>query len=145
MWSNDLRKKRNYVRALRKKTTLPEATQEDYAKFKKERAIYRKNIQQAKKNTWKKFCENTKDPYGKIKTVAFQDFYRQEVYALQTSHQNLQTRQNLFQEITETIFGPSQDQPIPEITQNKFAHPILPQEIKNAIYSFNKNKAPGPD
>lgn len=65
-WTNDLRKLRNYVRALRKKTKNPEATPETYTKFKKERAKYRRNIQEAKKSAWVNFCKQTKDPYGKL-------------------------------------------------------------------------------
>lgn len=133
------------MRALRKLTKNPEASPQSYVNYKKERAIYRRKIQEAKKEAWSTFCKNTKNPYGKLKKVAFEDFYNQESYALSSSKATIQTKQNLFKELTTNIFGKS-EKPTPS---NYIPDPSVPdlttQELTTALMSFNKNKAPGID
>lgn len=144
-WTNELRRQRNYVRALRNKTKLPEATIESYTIFKKERAKYRKDIQEAKKKAWANFCQKTKNPYGKLKKMAFEEFFQQEIYALSSSQSAIHTKQNFYQELTNEIFGESTLNPPFKTNQDTTAPPITKQELSQAIYAFNKNKAPGID
>lgn len=89
-WTQDLRRARNYTRALRRKTKLTIATEADFQKYRKQRACYKKAIIKAKRDAWLPFCANTKDPWGKTKKVAFQDFHYQQTYALANSTEKTQ-------------------------------------------------------
>lgn len=144
-WNNDLRRNRNYVKALQRKQKNPNSTLEEKLKYKKERAKYRQNILKSKRAAWISFCEKSKDPFGKVKKVAFQEFFRQEATALSTSMATTHTRATFYQELTENIFGESQKPSVPKLEPDDSAPPFIIQELKAAIYSFNKNKAPGPD
>lgn len=86
-----------------------------------------------------------KDPYGKVKKIAFKDFHRQECYALNNSDSEVYTRQDFYETLTSKIFGHSNlSQPtLPE--QQHAAPPFHMQKLKSAIFSFNINKAPGLD
>lgn len=144
-WNNDLRVKRNYVKALYRKTKLQSATENDHQKYKRERASYKKMILNAKRKAWQDFCQKTREPYGKTRKIAFQDFYRSETYALADTSLKEQSKQEFYRELTEKIFGPSVESDEVHVVPDTSAPPFIYQELKVAIFSFNKDKAPGID
>lgn len=144
-WNDKLRIARNYVRALYRKTKLQTAIPEDILKYKSERAKYKKMILDSKRTSWLNFCQKAKDPYGKIKKVAFQDFYCQQIYALANSSALTITQKNYFKDLTRTIFGPSSMPPPSHYTPSDSEPAFTENELRLAIYSFHKHKAPGRD
>lgn len=144
-WSEKLRKSRNYMKALYRKSRHANATLDDKIKFKKQRAQYKKELLQAKKVAWENLCKNTKEPWSKTKILAFQEFHRNECFALSNSTIAPQTRQAFFDMLTNNIFGTSVRTP-PTLPSQSFEAPQFTiQEIKWATHSFNTNKAPGID
>lgn len=144
-WSTELRKFRSLVKALYRKSKLIEATNEDIIKYKKFRAIYKKKISEAKKQAWLGFCSKTTDPYGKLKNIAFKNSFTQELSALNTSNTSTHTSQTFYEELTNAIFGHSLKKTTEHSIARNICPPFLSIELKKAIFSFNKNKAPGSD
>lgn len=66
-WSNNLRKARNYMKALYRKSKLAYATEEDKTRLKRQRDQYKGLLAEAKRKSSLDFCKNTKTPYGTIK------------------------------------------------------------------------------
>jgi len=63
-WNEALLVQRKKVTALYKKFKRTK-DKYDLIKYKKERAIYRKNINDSKRDSWRKFCTTTRDKFGK--------------------------------------------------------------------------------
>lgn len=72
-------------------------------------------------------------------------FFQQEIYALSTSEAHIQTKQKFYQELTDEIFGKSTIKPPIKTNQDATAPALTKQELSQAIYAFDKNKAPGID
>lgn len=144
-WSNILKIKRNFVKALYRKSKLSSSTEEDKLHYKRERALYKKAILEAKRSAWQDFCKKTRDPYGKTKKVAFQNFYRTELYALSESTTETQSRADFYTDLTTRIFGISEETQEPEINSVNSAPYFTEKELQVAIFSFNQDKAPGID
>lgn len=149
-WSPTLRSQRNKLNALFKITKLHDAPQGSFQKYKKERALYQKAILKAKKDAWIRFCRTETNPFGKTKKLAFDKFQDKTFKYIPPSNQ-LQppTRSEALYNLTEEIFGPSLTQPITQqipINDQIQDQPLFTiKELRQAIFTFNKNKAPGPD
>lgn len=98
-----------------------------------------------KEKAWTKLCRNETNPFGLTKKLAFQQFQDSQISYLPDSS-SLSSRSEVLWGLTEDIFGKSA---VPSQNYNvKTSHdqqPFTEREIKNAIYSFNINKAPGYD
>lgn len=105
-WNKDIRRKRNYIKALQRNSKLPTSTMQYEQKHKKDKAKYKKKILNAKRKAWTTLCHNTKDSYEKFKKTEFQDLYRQEVPALSQSTTVLHTRTYFHEDLTYFIFDP---------------------------------------
>lgn len=144
-WNNKLRTERNLVRALYRRAKQMNAVQQDILRYKEARARYRKNILEAKKTAWEHFCRNIKDPFGKAKAYAFEEFYNKETYSLANSQEITHSRENFYIELTTEIFGQSKFTETQKICPQKPSNLFKESEIKSAIYSFSNRKAPGVD
>lgn len=143
-WTPNLRKQRNYVAALYKKHKLNN-TEESLLKYRRQRAIYKRMILEGKRKKWIDFCTETSNPYSKIKDVAFNKLLATEVYNTNQEPDDVINREAHFKHLTTKIFGQSVETILPSIRIKHDENKITHQEIRNAMYSFNRNKAPGYD
>ena len=145
-WTPDLRSKRNLVRALYKKSKQPNSLQEDTTKFKKARALYRKALNEAKRAAWTNFCRAEQNPFGKTKKLAFGKFLDSSLEVLPGMSAEPHSRLDILKFITSSLFGPSTHVPNIPITSPQTTQPLFTlNELRKAIFSFNPDKAPGPD
>lgn len=144
-WSTELRVQRNKVAALYKKAKLSNYEQGPLLAYKKERAIYQKLILKQKEKAWTELCKNETNPFGITKNLAFQKFQDTQISYLPDALPTA-SRSETLMKLTEDIFGKSKDnEENPAIEESHDQQPFTTREIKNAIYSFNINKAPGCD
>lgn len=155
-WVPELAAQRNKVTALFKKACKPGSSPHINALYKRERALYRKSILEAKRKSWTSFCQKQTDPFGPAKKIAFDKYLDKQVVYLPSPDQSTSqaqpvSRSSTFFKLTEDIFGKSA---VPEISVGDGPYledpiqteiPFTMKEVRNAIYSFNKKKAPGPD
>lgn len=80
----------------------------DYAINEKELCT-KKAILEAKRSAWQNFCMKTRDPYGKTKKVAFQNFYRTELHSLSEYPIETQSRADFYTDLTTKIFDISEE------------------------------------
>lgn len=129
-WSNNLRKRRNYIKTLYRNSKLATATQEQCLKYKTKRKIYKKAILKAKRSIWL-LCVKKKQ--------AFQDFHKQELYVLSNCTTLTHTRQTFYNELNESIFGLSEQFQLNTSIFTSLAPSFIQKELKAAIYPFNNN------
>ena len=148
-WTPELRSQRNKVKALYRKTKLTYATSEDLITYKRERALLQKSINEARKLSWDNLCRRESNPFGTIKNLAFQNSLDTRVDFVPSTIPGLfNSRVDSLWHLTEQLFGPDSVSPLtsagqhtPVQLENKFTK----RELRKVIFSFNPNKAPGPD
>lgn len=64
---------------------------------------------------------------------------------MSSSTHSTQTASLFYQELTEKIYGNSEKAVTSITAPDTTSPPFIKQELRTAIYTFNKNKAPGPD
>ena len=145
-WNQNLRIKRNKLKALYKRTKQPFSTPQDILNFKRERALYQKAINNSKREAWDKFCRAESNPFGKTKQYAFNNFFDSTLQVLPDMNVTPHSRLDVLKFLTSKLFGPSVSvPPLFSVSPSRTQNPFTLSEIRNSIFSFNQNKAPGPD
>ena len=129
-----------------KKSKSQYSTEQDIINFKQSRAEYRKAVREAKQEAWTKFCSAESNPFGKTKKFAFDRFLDLSLQVMPDMGVAPHSRLDILSRITTSLFRPSQHFPHFLLTTTLNNQPLFTQkELRKAIFSFNQNKAPGPD
>lgn len=144
-WTSDLNAMRNRVSAFFRRAKRQSAPQSYMVDYRRERALYQRHIREVKTQAWAKFCKNETDVFGRVKDLAFQKYQDRLVTYISNNHSSPVSRSSSFLHLAQDIFGPSIQSPV-KVQESSKTEPLFTmQELRHAIYSFNKNKAPGPD
>lgn len=135
----------NKVAALHKRAKQQNFDPAALLLYKKERAKYQKLILKEKEKAWTEMCKKETNPFGLTKKLAFDRFQDSQISYLPDSTPLASRSETLFK-LTQDIFGnTNENQESLIIDKAQDQPPFTIREIKNAIYSFNINKAPGYD
>lgn len=149
-WTGNLRSRRSKVNALYKKIKSskdPELKNQYKIKYRKEIAIYKREIKAAKINSWKSFCTSHQEHYGSLFKILNNKLLKHTDFI----HSNLETLplnsdfDSIQSELLNTHFSLSTS-PRPEPYSFPVnAPPLTKREFFYAVSCQSLNKAPGHD
>lgn len=148
-WNPTLASQRNRLRALsRRIKNIPNDDQLRNSleiSFSREKALYRKSLAKAKCDAWKNYCSKAEKTFGSLFKLAHSKTFKP--HEIQFSN-NITSPTDSFERIkflTSEIFGNDPAPILSPIPNSSHDEPITPYELKEAIKTINKNKAPGND
>lgn len=147
-WNQALEMKRKQLQALRRRIQHTDGMEKEkyQQQFRKQRALYKKEVLQAKRNYWKHFCNIADDVYGKqFKTVFSKSSYPLTTLPLKEINPD-DDPETIARTTLEQLLPDATPQPLGPITGNYNNDPqITEYEIEDTLKTTNSNKAPGFD
>lgn len=160
-WNKELKSQRSKIKALRrrfKKTTDTNERKQYILIYKKELAIYKKNLRETKNKSWAEYCTNNKEKFGTLHKIATNKIFKPTNFTSlknQTNNADTTNTKEILSKIIDEVF-PEDNPNLDTIEQkdlrnelnssNQFKEkPFSNKEIQFIINKLNKKKAPGPD
>lgn len=151
-WGPELRTQRNKLSALIRKSKnlkLPEFIRMDAkAAINKQKAIYKRQILNSKRNAWIKFCSipPTQNTYGSLYKLALSKSFSPPRLLVDFEKNSLLSLQDKMIRLTKFLFPFNiQDLQKPELCFSSDSKKFTKFELFSALKTLNVNKAPGID